>query len=171
MAQPIPSLDFMTAVKLALARIKDMEGRSRRSEFWWTMLAMMIPFLIIWLLNRGATSVVTSVIFSLLGACIWLASVPLQIRRLHDTGRGPTLAYIAAVIYIIMQLLSIVLVAKVQSMSSFDDLASIGTFSTFTGLFGLVYFVISIILIVFWCQDSQPGTNQYGPSPKYPDFQ
>ncbi len=31
---------------------------------------------------------------------------------------------------------------------------------------GLVPFIGAIILIVFACQDSQPGTNQYGPSPK-----
>lgn len=31
---------------------------------------------------------------------------------------------------------------------------------------GLVPLVGAIILIVFACQDSQPGTNQYGPSPK-----
>jgi uncharacterized membrane protein YhaH (DUF805 family) len=33
-------------------------------------------------------------------------------------------------------------------------------------LFGLIPFVGCIILIVFFCQDSQPGTNQYGDSPK-----
>jgi uncharacterized membrane protein YhaH (DUF805 family) len=34
-------------------------------------------------------------------------------------------------------------------------------------LIGLVPLVGSIIVLVFACQDSQPGTNQYGPSPKY----
>ena len=171
MAQPIPSLDFMTAVKLAFARIKDMEGRSRRSEFWWTMLATMIPFLIIWVLNRGAMSIVPSIIFSLLGACIWLCTLPLQVRRLHDTGRGPTLAYIAAGVYIIQLLLSIAIVSQTDFSDPFGTLSRISTLSTFLGLVALIYFVLIIILIVFWCQDSQPGTNQYGPSPKYPDFQ
>lgn len=170
MAQPIPSLDFMTAVKLAFARLKDMEGRSRRSEFWWTMLAMMIPFFIIWILNRAATSIVPSLIFSLIGACIWLCTVPLQVRRLHDTGRGPTLAYINAGLYILTLIWSFVSVIMLQNLS-LDNLGTIGTLTTFMGLVALVYFVITIILIVFWCQDSQPGTNQYGPSPKYPDFQ
>lgn len=31
---------------------------------------------------------------------------------------------------------------------------------------GLVPFVGGIALLVFECMDSQPGTNQYGPSPK-----
>jgi uncharacterized membrane protein YhaH (DUF805 family) len=34
-------------------------------------------------------------------------------------------------------------------------------------LIGLIPLVGAIILIVFACQDSQPGTNQWGPSPKY----
>lgn len=33
-------------------------------------------------------------------------------------------------------------------------------------LIGLVPFVGGIILLVFWCLDSQPGENRYGPNPK-----
>ena len=35
-------------------------------------------------------------------------------------------------------------------------------------LIGLVPLVGVIVLIVFFCTDSQPGTNNYGPSPKEP---
>jgi uncharacterized membrane protein YhaH (DUF805 family) len=35
-------------------------------------------------------------------------------------------------------------------------------------LIGLVPFVGAILLIVWFCQDSQPGSNEHGPSPKYP---
>jgi len=34
-------------------------------------------------------------------------------------------------------------------------------------LIALVPFVGAIVLIVFACQDSRPGTNRFGPSPKY----
>jgi len=34
-------------------------------------------------------------------------------------------------------------------------------------LIGLIPLVGVIVLIVFACQDSEPGTNQWGPSPKY----
>jgi uncharacterized membrane protein YhaH (DUF805 family) len=33
-------------------------------------------------------------------------------------------------------------------------------------LIGLIPFVGAIVLLVFECMDSQPGSNQYGPSPK-----
>jgi len=44
-------------------------------------------------------------------------------------------------------------------------------------LIGLIPFVGAIVLLVFECQDSQPGANNYGPSPKggvdtsYPGYQ
>ena len=33
-------------------------------------------------------------------------------------------------------------------------------------LIGLIPLIGAIVLIVFWCQDSQPGDNEYGPNPK-----
>ncbi len=33
-------------------------------------------------------------------------------------------------------------------------------------LIGLIPLVGAIILLVFYCLDSQPGTNEYGPNPK-----
>ncbi len=37
------------------------------------------------------------------------------------------------------------------------------------GIVPLVGLVCAIIQIVFLCQDSQPGVNQYGPNPKFPE--
>ena len=36
------------------------------------------------------------------------------------------------------------------------------------GLVPLINLIVTIVQLVFTVQDSQPGTNQYGPSPKYP---
>lgn len=33
-------------------------------------------------------------------------------------------------------------------------------------LIGLIPLIGIIVLIVFWCIDSEPGSNQYGPNPK-----
>jgi uncharacterized membrane protein YhaH (DUF805 family) len=38
------------------------------------------------------------------------------------------------------------------------------------GMIPFIGFIGAIIQIVFMCQDSEPGTNQYGPNPKYPDL-
>ena len=37
------------------------------------------------------------------------------------------------------------------------------------GIIPVVGFICSIIQLVFLCQDSQPGVNQYGPNPKFPE--
>lgn len=37
------------------------------------------------------------------------------------------------------------------------------------GIIPIVGFITAIVRIVIMCQNSDPGTNQYGPSPKYPD--
>jgi hypothetical protein len=37
------------------------------------------------------------------------------------------------------------------------------------GIIPVVGFVCAIIQIVLLCQDSQPGVNQYGPNPKFPE--
>ena len=37
------------------------------------------------------------------------------------------------------------------------------------GIIPVVGFICAIIQIVLLCQDSQPGVNQYGPNPKFPE--
>ena len=37
-----PQLGFGEAVKVAMSRLTDIKGRSRRSEYWWTLLAFLI---------------------------------------------------------------------------------------------------------------------------------
>ncbi len=169
MNAPLPQLDFMPAVQLSLSRIKEMNGRSRRSEFWWTMLAI------------GICSLIASFIpyvGYLIQIALWVCSIPLMARRLHDTGRGHTLAFVYVGLYALYLILALIIYIKaksVSSASSLDDLVnaynhySSNSLATIAAIAIIVAGVIGIILIVFCCQDSQPFTNQYGPSPKYPD--
>ena len=48
---------------------------------------------------------------------------------------------------------------------SFRRLHDIGR-SAWWFLIGLIPFIGAIVVLVFLCQDSQPGDNQYGPNPK-----
>ena len=38
----LPQLDFTEAVKLSWSKLTQFTGRSRRSEFWWSYLALFI---------------------------------------------------------------------------------------------------------------------------------
>ena len=160
MATALPQLDFMTAVKQAVNRIKEMDGRSRRSEFWWTMLAV------------GIVNVILSfipIVGPILSIVLWLAVAPLMIRRLHDTGRGPVLVYIYMALFVIMEILAIVTYFKAKNATTWADIDSAAGTGAISLLVTIPLAIIGIILIVFWCQDSQPFPNQFGPSPKYPD--
>lgn len=158
MNAPLPQLDFMQAVQLAISRISDMKGRSRRSEFWWTMLAIGLCNLVFYFIPY---------VGQIVSIALWVCSIPLMARRLHDTGRGHELAFVYVGLSVLMMLLSLIILIKVGSSSS--SLRNIGALATIYTIVSIVAFVIAVIMIVFCCQDSQPFTNKYGPSPKYPD--
>ena len=71
--QQLPQLSIGEALKAACNKIFQFNGRSRRSEFWWTALVVIIICAIThdtisWLMN--------------------LLMIPITFRRLHDTGRS-----------------------------------------------------------------------------------
>lgn len=68
-----PSLGFSEAVNKAASNILKFEGRSRRSEYWWTMAIVYL---------------VSIVLTPLAGFVLSLLTIPLTFRRLHDTGRS-----------------------------------------------------------------------------------
>ena len=85
--------------------------------------------------DSGGTSEIVSLIFvALLGLIVlalFIPSIAVAVRRLHDTGRSGWW-------YII-------------------------------GMIPVVSYVGSIVLLVFYCTDSQPGRNKWGPNPKKPE--
>ena len=111
-------MGFGEAVKLFFKNYVNFSGRSRRSEYWYAYL-----FLCILSFAVGLVAPDLSGILSLL---IWLPSLSLSFRRLHDIGK-----------------------------------------SGWWGLISLIPLAGPILLLIWTCRDSQPGENQWGPSPKY----
>ena len=79
-AQPKEGVGFVDAMKLYFARFADFSGRSRRSEYWWATLGVMI-----------ISSLVTTILPDL--AWIWslvtlVPSMAMCVRRLHDVGKS-----------------------------------------------------------------------------------
>ena len=66
-----PMLNFGEAIERAANNLLNINGRARRSEFWWTMLVVAISFMI-----------------PCISSIVILLTIPLTIRRLHDTGRS-----------------------------------------------------------------------------------
>ena len=125
-------MGFTEAVQTCLSKYIDFSGRARRSEYWFFTLFVCIAQMVLGFAGNmifgapenGGTNMLQN-LFSLV---VFLPSVAVFWRRMHDIGR--------------------------------------------TGLWfllNLVPFIGQIVLLVFECTDSQPGENQFGMSPKYPE--
>ena len=111
-------MNIIEATKLFFTRYVDFNGRSRRSEYWWAYLAVVI-----------ISAVLTVVLGEL--AYIWslatlVPQIAITIRRLHDIGK-----------------------------------------SGWWYLIGAVPLVGGILLIIWFCRDSDPAINRWGNSPKH----
>lgn len=161
----LPQLKFGEAVKLAWSKATRFNGRSRRSEFWWTYLAVFLVILIV-----GFIPIIGNIISVLFG----LAIIPLTFRRLHDTGRsgwwwgaGCLLGLFVGSIFCYN------LIIEGMAISPSDEQAFTQLLiSFFTNPVVIISLLASlcyeILMLVFLCQDSQPEPNRYGDSPKYP---
>jgi uncharacterized membrane protein YhaH (DUF805 family) len=139
-------LQFTQAFNLATSRIFQIDGRSRRSEFWWMML-----------LVCGASIILTP----LAGLVLELLTIPLKVRRLHDIGKSGWWlgGYVILFFVAIASYTFSFIIQEQRGVYMFAD--------------NMMYFFILLIvlykigLIVLYCLDSVPYENQYGPSPKY----
>ncbi len=80
-------MDFQTAVRTCLNKYTDFQGRAQRSEYWW--------FALFSLLVQLACTIVDSVLGSEIGIvallamlALFLPSLAVTIRRLHDQDRS-----------------------------------------------------------------------------------
>ena len=131
-----------------IRKYADFNGRARRKEYW--MFALFVFVIYIGLAIAGG----------LLTAIIAKTS--------HGMGG---LVFLAPAYLFILAMLIPSLAVAVRRL---HDTGKSGWFL----LIGLIPFIGSIILLVFYCMDSQPGPNEYGPNPKgigapvnpYPSF-
>lgn len=146
----IKTLTFPEAIQLAVSHFFEFEGRSRRSEYWWVILALLV---------LSAIIPIGVIVFDLIIA-------PLTFRRLHDTGRsGWWYGF-----YLILQYLAIVglFIYMGFALLTLGNIFEL-VMSVLSAGLGWVSLIVlyRVVLLVFLCQDSCPGENKYGPSPKY----
>lgn len=160
MKQSTPSLNFTQALNSSVNNAFKTTGRARRSEFWWTQLVVYISSL---------------VLTPFIGALLNIFTIPLTIRRLHDTGRSGwwwgagALFKIGFFVFFFIELIFISLNYKGIS----EDYQ---TAAVFKATLKYIAFIIciaiyDIVILVFCCQDSDQEENKYGPSPKYVEEQ
>lgn len=145
-------MTFFEAVKSALTKYAVFSGRARRKEYWYFFLFNVIVSFIIGFLGGVMQKPKAMTLLSMVVTLVFLLpSIAVAVRRLHDTGRSGWW-YLLGVAG-----LALSLTAR-QLLTPENLLVPL--------LLSLVSLACSIPLIVWECQDSQPGENRFGPNPK-----
>ena len=78
--QPRETVGMVEATRLFFTRYTDFQGRSRRSEYWWAYLSILILTTIATVIHGGLAT-----IFQLVTI---VPSIAIAVRRLHDIGKS-----------------------------------------------------------------------------------
>lgn len=142
-----PSVGFIEAIKMAFKNYANFKGRSRRSEYWFFFLFnFIISSIIIILMIVTIKKVETS-----------RYSYPyVYYYRYYKV--NPFVSVLSYIQFFGM----IVPILSVQ-VRRLHDIGKSGVYL----FFYLIPLVGTIIIIIYFCKDSEPGNNLYGPSPKY----
>lgn len=145
--------------KVVFENYANFNGRARRSEYWYFILFNAIFSLVLTLIDNllglqfgTADSGVLNTIYSL---AVFIPSLAVSVRRLHDIGKSGWLLLIA---YGAIILLAVFLILG-TFMYSFDSSALIM-------IFALLIIGVAIWLLIMFCTEGDDFTNKYGPDPK-----
>jgi uncharacterized membrane protein YhaH (DUF805 family) len=137
----------------------DMQGRVRRQEFWYFILACVVVFIVAAILDA---IIRTGLIAALVRLALILPMAGLGARRLQDTGRNGSLVWIWVALAAINGVIALLLALS----GPLGTLGFLWFFFSIGWLLSLAELAIAIVLIYFWAQPGTVGPNQYGPDPK-----
>ncbi len=83
-------MNFPTAVKAGLSRYVTFEGRAARSEYWYFLLFTLLVYLFVVAvyLIEPRTAEVVGVVFVVVYIGLYLPTLAVAVRRLHDRNRS-----------------------------------------------------------------------------------
>lgn len=140
-----PQLGFIEAVKkVVVENYCNFNGRARRSEYWWFYLANTLL----------SIAIAVPMYATMIGAAV------------ATKGDSETVGILGNAFSILGNLVSLALLLPTAGVLV-RRLHDIGK-SGWSSLICLIPCVGTILLIVWCCQDSDRGINEYGDSPKYP---
>jgi uncharacterized membrane protein YhaH (DUF805 family) len=176
----------MSPIDFALQPLKKyatFTGRASRAEFWWFFLFTMIFYLVLMFVvgmiagtgmmaaNPGSalmtgTFGVSTMLVGLFWLALFVPTLAVQIRRLHDTNRSGWWIGVFWLLYVgyMVMLFSTMAGATPDAPPNLGMAAGVG-------IFALVFMVYSIVLLVFFCLRGTVGPNSYGEDPYGPDVE
>lgn len=169
MLQAKKMLNPAEALVLAAKQWSVTKGRSRRSEFWWPMLAAVVIGYFVD--HTGMTFLLN------------LLMAPIGVRRLHDIGKSGWwlgthyilnvgFGVLVATVAVIAGTDAVNLIIQFFGNSDADALFSSNVAKYGALLLVLIgyvalHFVYVLVLLYFFACDGEKDDNQYGASPKY----
>lgn len=161
-----PQPTFPEAVKEGCQRIFDFTGRTRRSSFWWFMLAYTVCYFFLTNVWKAFFPLMLAAIFDL---GMMFFALAITVRRLQDHGSSKWWAivnYLSITIYTLYIYGSGIGEALVNINSSTTHLTNVYQDPVFMTTLSIAL-ITALVTFVLCLLDSQPKTNKYGASPKY----
>ena len=169
-------MSFGEAIKSVFSKYAVFSGRARRSEYWYFVL---LCFLVS--LGLGCIPFLSALSF-----VWWLAvlipSIAVSVRRFHDIGKSgwnylffliPELLLEGYLFYFIFLVIKEMKDAGFKFYDIIDNIEAIADrimlhsseLSTL-GILAIIDLAATILWLVWFTRDSQPGENKWGPNPK-----
>jgi len=157
-------VDFGESVKTCLRKYFTFSGRAQRSEYWWFYLFTIIVGIVAAIIDGAIVGWENSdegPVGALTSLALLIPSLSAGWRRLHDTGRSGWWigGGILGIIFFVFAILGTAFAPRGGVSSGGLDVLLI--------VLVIAILIYAITMLVFFCQDSHPGDNKYGPSPKY----
>lgn len=133
----------------------DFQGRTARREFWYYVLAYIVCYIAIAIIE---SIIGTTFIRGLFTLALLLPSLGVSVRRLHDIDRSGWWILIGVVPAFIGAFLSL--------MAFMSGSVGFGLFVM--GVIWLACLAAFVLLIYWYAQPGTPGANQYGEPPAAP---
>jgi uncharacterized membrane protein YhaH (DUF805 family) len=136
----------------------DFSGRVGRAQFWYYILVYVVVGI--------GVSIIGSLVGSgalagaLYGLALLLPSVGVTARRLQDTGRAGTIAWLWAIPVAVRVLDGFLWIMTIATLG-----LGLLFFAPLMGLFSLIALAAMVVLIYFCVQPGTVGPNEYGPPP------
>jgi MFS family permease len=138
------------SIGAALARLAQVTGRARRSEFWWfllLLLAIVTTVAVVGLVFAPGSGLASA------APLVLLLALPAAIRRAHDLGEGAASLLFPGALAIVGTAIAIL----------------VGDHLVFR-LGGAVFAIIGVVVLALSLIRPSDADNRFGPSPVRPDY-
>lgn len=165
--EKLPMMGFMDSIKTVFGKLLDFNGRARRSELWWSYLAIMVVSGIV------QQCIANPWIGLVIAALAHLLLLAVTVRRMHDrnmSGIWPVVSFILTT-YQQSYLMAAGLPEKLNTVNpNPDEIFQIFN-SPLIYLPTIVLMITNLVIFITCVLDSKQADNKYGQSPKYQEIE